>query len=488
MTNDLLERGEETQAPAPEAENIPENPQETTGIPEGPAPAESAPEEEKSVFAPPVWKRRAAGQEDAAARRAEREAERQEQAADRESRKLELKLAREQRKAQEEERRQERKRQDEERRQEQKRRDEELRQTRREEKAKQKTVRRVGTMTLGVSLILLGLAILLYMVNPSFDLRIVSYLAPVILIALGAEVLIRYFFSKDRAYRYDFASGLICILLVAGSFCVALVPYVMYYIGPERFISEERLIQAEKEKLYQAFQGDQRVQDFYLNGSTNHHSAAIRKGPDGQYLYELDYLSTRIQLLDSCASEEEFAGICRELLDKMMAQDVYMENLHIEFNAPENEEGVRYELVVNNRLILEMDVANLAKLVDSVYSVPTRENGWYPAGYENILNAWGPEYAERFSDLMENYGADEADVYYRLLMEGDYSGDVADHYYMAVTGAAPAPEEQEEPEESEALDGSGESGPEGQDASEGEDLGEVPDSAEGETPAEAPAA
>ena len=183
---------------------------------EAPQEGESAPEaqEEKTVFAPSVWEQRSARkaqaqtrQEEAQARRAQQETQRQDKAAQREAQKLELKLLQEQRRAEEEQRRQERRHQDEERRLEQKRRAEEERLLRREEKAKQKTVRRVGTMTLGVSLILIGVAILLYMMNPSFDIRIISYLAPLILISLGVEVLIRYFFSKDRTYKYDFASG-----------------------------------------------------------------------------------------------------------------------------------------------------------------------------------------------------------------------------------------------------------------------------------------
>ena len=36
----------------------------------------------------------------------------------------------------------------------------------------------------------------------------------------------------------------------------------MYYISPERFTSEAELLQAEREKLYNAFKGDQRVEGF----------------------------------------------------------------------------------------------------------------------------------------------------------------------------------------------------------------------------------
>ena len=447
---------------------------------EAPQEGESAPEaqEEKTVFAPSVWEQRSARkaqaqtrQEEAQARRAQQETQRQDKAAQREAQKLELKLLQEQRRAEEEQRRQERRHQDEERRQEQKRRAEEERLPRRGEKAKQKTVRRVGTMTLGVSLILIGVAILLYMMNPSFDIRIISYLAPLILISLGVEVLIRYFFSKDRTYKYDFASGLICIFLVMGSFCVALVPYAMYYISPERFTSEAELLQAEREKLYNAFKGDQRVEVFYVNGGVDYGPVFYQKAPDGRYVYELSYLRTRVHLLDGYASQEEFAQVCRELLSKMEAQGIYTENFGITFESRENDERVYYALDIDNRLKLEMDVQNLVKLVDTIYTQPNLENGWLPNGYDEIAANWGSLYADHFADLVENYSDESRNIYYSLLMN-EARPDLAENYYQELTaggeGPIVPPEEQVEGEET-PSDQEEPPAPENSDAPAGED-------------------
>lgn len=435
MTSDLREQ--ENREELPETPAVPSAPEQASPLPPPPEP-------DKTVFAPSLWERRkeekaakAAAPEDAAARRAEKEARRQEKAAEREAKKLELKIAQEQRKAQEEQRRQETKARDQERREQSRQKEEEERQRRREEKAKQATVRRVGTMTLGVALIAIGVAILLYMLNPSFDIRIVSYLAPVILISLGVEVLIRQFFSRDRTYKYDFASGIICIFLVLGSFCISLVPYAVYYISPERFASEEQQLDAEREKLYRAFQGDQRVQDYYVNGGISGNPSAAYKDENGSWAYQLDYLYCNISLMDSCTDEAEFARTCRELLDKMAAQgfglvkDGSRGNSSISFGCGENEEGISYSLTLSNRLQMEMDAQSLAKLVDPTYSRPTRENGWTPAGYDDILANWGQEYAEQFAWLMEYEGPEAASNYYALLMDGNYTPDVAESYYLS---------------------------------------------------------
>lgn len=445
-------------APEPPAEEKPQPPA-----------ANPAPEAPKTVFAPAPWERSAGRQaqreardQEKAAREAQREAQEQEKAAQREAKLLEKKIAQEQRKAQEDQRRQEARDRAEERRQEARRRAEE----RQEEKAKQRTVRRVGTMTLGVSLIAIGAAILAYMFNPGFDIRIVAYLAPVILIGLGLEVLIRSCFSKDRTYKFDFASGILCVFLVLGSFCVSLMPYVVYYIGPERFTSEEELLSAEREKLYQAFRGDQRVERYYLNGGIDPSLTRAQRDENDRWIYQLSYLRADVFLLDGCDDEAAFAQTCRELLDKLMAQgfpasvsDRY-NSFGITFDAPENADGIRYRLNVENRLQLEMTAGNLEKLVTPIYTKPTTENGWFPAGYEEIEASFGGGMADHFADLMENYSVEDAGVYYTLLMENGYPAEVAERYYFAViadNAPEPLPEDDTEgevPPETDEGDGS----------------------------------
>ena len=395
--------------------------------------------QEPSVFAPSIWSRKQdrtasanARKAEDQARRARRDADRQSQEADRETKKLELQLAREERKAREEERRREQKRMDEERRQERRAREEADRQFRREERANQKTVRRVGTMTLGLSLIAIGVAVLLYMIRPNFDLRIVAYLAPIILIGLGLETLIRYFFSKDRTYRFDFASGVICILLVIGSCFIALIPELMYYISPQRFVAEDQLLQAEKNKIYQALQGEQRVADYYVNGGVEMALPSAQKDEAGNWVYQLHYAQTYIQLLDGYESEEAFAKTCRELLDKLLREDLFQNSFTLRFRCPENQEGVYYELNLDNRLQLEMNAESLAKLVDPIYSVPTAENGWYPGGYEDIAQSYGSIYADHFTYLIENFGESSAHIYYSLLMN-DARPDLAETYFETIT-------------------------------------------------------
>ena len=448
--------GEEERAPE---ERVPaESQEEKVGeaapeqVPGEAVSGSKAPEETpKTVFAPLPWekvpggdsrkKEKARLREERTREQAQEQARRQEEKAEKEARLLEARLERENRKAQEEQRRQE-----------EKERREEERTLRKEEKARQKTVRRVGTMTLGVALIAIGAAILAYMVNPNFNLQMVAYLAPVILISLGLEVLIRYFFSKDRTYKYDFVSGIICIFLVAGSFGVAAVPYVMYYVSPDRFAAENTLIQDVDDKVYQAFQGDQRVKDYYVNGGVGTDGPYAQRDEKGNWIYELDYLHLHVNLLYSCADEAEFTEVCRDLIDALAAQGLTGDGgLYLSFQAPENDEGIRYELNLDNRLQLEMDSQHLMELVTPIYSQPTLENGWLPGGYEEIAADYGYLMADHFAILLEDYSGEDAQLYYDLLYA---SGEAAaEGYYSYVTGEDVAvSEEGQEPPPPEAAE------------------------------------
>ena len=423
---------EDHEAPAPEAPEAPGT--------AGPGP-EAAPEPGKTVFAASPWERR----KEEKTRRREEKAAREEWLREEKARKeaalLEKRLEKEAKESRQEERRRE-----------EKARREEARQAAREERARRKRVRRVGTMTLGVALIAIGAAILAFMLDPGFDLKLVAYLAPVILISLGLEVLIRYFFSRDHSYQYDLISGFICLMLVLGSFAVAALPHVMYYISPQRFAAEDSFLRAEEDKLYLAFQGDQRVKGYYVNGGISA-GGPYAQGEDGRWTYGgLDYLQVQVNLLTGCAGEEEFAQTCRELLDRMEAQGVGAEagTYYLSFSAPENEEGVRYELDLDNPLQREMDAQHLLELVDPIYSQPTLENGWYPGNYEEIAGAFGEYYADEFALVLENYGETEAGIYYAVLFqEGEAAADAYYGYLLesgaGMTEAAPAAGEEEAP-------------------------------------------
>ena len=117
-------------------------------------------------------------------------------------------------------------------------------------------VRRVGTVTLGLSLIVTGLAITAYFFVPGFDIIFVAKLAPLVLVFLGAEVLWASVRRKgEERLRLDFLAAFVGFVLICASLCAATLPAVWRWYGPDRSSTEERLSDELEEQLHTAFQG-----------------------------------------------------------------------------------------------------------------------------------------------------------------------------------------------------------------------------------------
>ncbi|AQR93829.1 LiaI-LiaF-like domain-containing protein [Clostridium saccharoperbutylacetonicum] len=81
--------------------------------------------------------------------------------------------------------------------------------------------RRVGTLTLGLLLIILGILYFLFTVfNIPFEKRILDFW-PLIFISLGVEVLVlsNKALKNNIPLRYDFISFILIAIIIAFSFC-----------------------------------------------------------------------------------------------------------------------------------------------------------------------------------------------------------------------------------------------------------------------------
>ena len=99
---------------------------------------------------------------------------------------------------------------------------------------------KVGTISMGLLLIILGLLLL---GNTIWDIAItdfITYAWPIILILLGLEVLIYSFFKKDGPLKFDFFSILILILALMFTFVVYSVQETGIISAVRNTINDER--------------------------------------------------------------------------------------------------------------------------------------------------------------------------------------------------------------------------------------------------------
>lgn len=75
--------------------------------------------------------------------------------------------------------------------------------------------RRLGTLTLGASLVIFGVLFLISKISGAITYELIFTLWPCILILLGIEIIATYIINKDTVMKYD---GVSIFLLIALSF------------------------------------------------------------------------------------------------------------------------------------------------------------------------------------------------------------------------------------------------------------------------------
>lgn len=184
--------------------------------------------------------------------------------------------------------------------------------------AKPVKTRRVGTITLGISLIGTGVLLLLNLVWDGFPLYEFAKLSPLILVLVGAEILVASVLHKDEKLRYDFLSMFICFFLIFGSIGLSILPQVAENVMAIDQI--ENRVKAEVERdVYEALR-DEGIEDMYVGFYLyeNYYPWTEKIDTTVPYSEVLGgYLSLDISFLGSFDSEEEFAKKAREVLDKL---------------------------------------------------------------------------------------------------------------------------------------------------------------------------
>lgn len=92
-------------------------------------------------------------------------------------------------------------------------------------------IRRVGSVTFGLTLIVFGVMFLVHMAAPSLNYEMIFNCWPVIFILLGVEILVENHRSGAAGYRfvYDFPAILMLGLMLFFAMIMAVVEYAIQY-------------------------------------------------------------------------------------------------------------------------------------------------------------------------------------------------------------------------------------------------------------------
>ena len=244
-----------------------------------------------------------------------------------------------------------------------------------ETSGKQLPLRRVGSFTLGVCLIAAGIFFLLTYFVPGFPTQPVLRIVPAAgLVMLGGEVL--FFAARPSRWKYDFWSVLICLVLMAGCFCLSLLPVVWDEFGPERNQASMKLSQQYTADAYAQIRKsdpDAPVKD--ISGNVYLYTGAVKT------LEDIDggsgYVTLDVEMSGSYGSAEQFAQACRSMTDAVQQCRPQPDTLIFAW-SPDNDPGQslgtgtlqqveRYTLELDGIAQLDWTAEQMAKQTEIQY-------------------------------------------------------------------------------------------------------------------------
>ena len=214
--------------------------------------------------------------------------------------------------------------------------------------------RRIGTLTMGVTLILVGIILLVFFFKP-FDLFSLMRFSPVLLILLGIEIIWQYSRHHGEELRYDFWGTLFCLLVICvACFCSVFYPLYMEF-GPASWKVEQQVSGEIRNELYQQIP-----------------VTPARESMSAQELTSAD----RVVLYITLGNQTDKAGFAqqiRTLFDSIDPEQY--PNLSARVFA--DYEGGRYIAYLNDRFSMRLDVNGLLNLIEEDPDVEYAESDEY---------------------------------------------------------------------------------------------------------------
>ena len=265
------------------------------------------------------------------------------------------------------------------------------------------SVRRVGTITAGVVLILSGIVLCISLFNREFDYLLLCKFAPLLLVLLGAEVLLSQLCAKRMRLKYDFLSMLLCFFVLCCTMAALCVPLAMRYYSPERQVAETKLAQQWEESLYAELKGNPHVDTVsatvYLPDLID---MSTVNSLDALNAFRNNYLT--VELSGNFATKEAFLQACEPVINAVKKSGVKSDQFNI--RTPQRQEAIAYEIHLEGPYQMDKEPKQLA---DKVYVWYREEDGSYvDDSTKKYLQAQREEEEQQIADEMDT--SEEADI------------------------------------------------------------------------------
>lgn len=214
--------------------------------------------------------------------------------------------------------------------------------------------RRIGTATMGVTLIIVGVVLLIFLFHP-FDPTNLFRFSPLLLILLGVEVLYQYFYHHGENLRYDFLGTLFCCFIIFCSLCAA-AAYPFLEHGTVYWQLEESLNGEVYEEIAAQIPEDIKVISLDVDCDLQY-PVANRKDVNSDTLSSGDYLRISFDMgyqpnLSQFSSEVE----------KLISAIDYQKYPNLSARFVGESERETYALFLNDRLSMRLSAEDFARM------------------------------------------------------------------------------------------------------------------------------
>ncbi|PWL43280.1 MAG: hypothetical protein DBY45_07410 [Clostridiales bacterium] len=243
-------------------------------------------------------------------------------------------------------------------------------------------IRRVGTVTLGIVLIVVGALLIWALFEPTFSVATIAKFSPAILILVGIEMIVGYFRSDGNKVKYDFLSMFVCFLLIIGSIIGTMVPTVFRAtVGWAQI--EERLDDDIEDSIYETTKDLKTIDSIHVNvyryAGWNRIEGDFSKVPTYEEIRDgKDYnVNLHVNLRGGYADKAAFTASCKEILDLVKVLEIPLE--HVSFNF----DGDKYygSMDLNGPYNLELTAAEMEEKV-RFEQVEAAEDDTYEESYD----------------------------------------------------------------------------------------------------------
>lgn len=258
---------------------------------------------------------------------------------------------------------------------------------------KEQRPRYAGRVTLGIALVVMGLLMVAGLLFPDLDLTKLAKFAPLILVALGLEILVSSMRHPDCQVKVGFGMVFLSLFLIGGSVCFSLLPEVWAAFNPEGQV-EVNQEASRKERAVYAEIDPTSISDFRIYGNTSFYGSAM----------DVEWHAS-VTLPGNFESKEQFSAAAAEILHALAKEDISDASIHA------GNEQESYELFTNGvYAFADVTGEQLEKLVDHRKCILNQN-----MDYTSVTEA-------RYAEMQENGLLVDAEALKQAYEEGKQDG------------------------------------------------------------------